>query len=73
MGVVGDWAVSSREARARVKSALVNYEFVQTSATELALRSAIAEWDKILDRWTDDFQSLVELRSERPLAELTGD
>lgn len=65
-----NWARSSREARARVKSALLNYEFVQSRNTAAELQSAIAEWEALLDGWTEDFQTLVEMGAERPLGVL---
>jgi hypothetical protein len=68
MGSGEDWARSSREARARVRLALLNYEFVQSRHTQAALHSAIADWEKTLDGWTEDFRALVESRSKMPLA-----
>lgn len=65
MGSV-DWARSSRDARTRVKKALLNYEYVQSRNTEAELQSAIAEWETVLDSWTEEFRTLVELGAEKP-------
>jgi len=62
-----DWARSSREARARVKNALLNHEHVQSRNTAAELRSAIAEWENVLDGWTEDFRTLVDMGADRLL------
>lgn len=62
-----DWVRSSREARARVKNALLNYEYVQSRNTAAELHAAIAEWENVLDGWTKDFRTLVDMGAERPL------